>query len=270
MIVSASRRTDLPAFHADWFLERIRAGSVDVPNPRNPAQVRHVSLAPADVDCLVLWTKDPRPLMERLDELEAFPFYFLFSLNAYGTDVEPRVPPLAERVAAFRDLFAHLGPDRVVWRYDPVLLSERYAAVRHAESFEAVACQLEGCTTDCILSFLDEYPRVRGALAARGLRAPDAAEAQALAAVFADSARRHGMRLSACAEPYDLSGFGIRPARCVDPERIRRISGRAVPARKDPAQRPACGCAPSVDVGSYGTCGHGCVYCYAQRGGTVL
>ncbi len=265
MVISASRRTDVPAFHAEWLVERLRAGTVDVPNPFDPKRVRRVSLAPADVDCLVLWTKDPRPLMERLDALEAFPFYFQFSLNAYGRDVEPGVPPLDARVDAFLRLADRIGPERVVWRCDPVLLSPAHPPAFHEEAFAALAARLDGATDTCVLSFVDEYPRVRRAMRALGLRAPDPEEARALAASFAAAARPHGLALSACAEPLDLAPLGIPPARCVDPVRIRRISGRAVPDGKDKAQRPACGCAPSVDIGTYGTCGHGCVYCYAQR-----
>jgi hypothetical protein len=265
MVVSASRRTDVPAFHAEWLLTRIRDGAVDVPNPRNPRQVRRVDLTPDAVDAFVFWTKNPLPLMEYLDALAAFPYYFLFTLNSYGPDVEPGVPPLAQRIDAFLRLSDRLGPGRVVWRYDPVLLSDRYTTAFNVAGFAALASRLSGATDACILSFLDEYGRIRKGLRAGGLHTADEEEIRAIAAGFAASGRRHALALSTCAEAVDLSAFGIGHARCIDPERIRRISGRVVPSGKDPAQRPACGCAPSVDIGTYGTCRHGCVYCYAAR-----
>jgi len=265
VVVSASRRTDLPAFHADAFLSRVREGFADVPDPRNPAKVRRVPLTPDAVDAFVFWTKDPRPLMARLDELEAFPFYFQFTLNPYGVDVEPGVPPLGTRVETFLRLSERVGPDRVVWRYDPVLLSDRHDVSFHAESFEALAARLGGATDACVTSFLDTVPKARRSIHAHGLRAPSDEEILALAGAFAGSARRHGLSASTCAEAVDLSAFGIGHARCIDPARILRISGRRVPSRKDPGQRTACGCAPSVDIGTCGTCAHGCAYCYAAR-----
>ncbi len=128
MIVSASRRTDIPAFYAPWLERRLEDGFVLVRNPRNPAQVRRISLAPVDVDCFVFWTKDARPLSGLLDRLDdaGYPYYFQWTVTPYGSGLEPGIAPKEEILAAFRTLAGRLGPHRVVWRYDPVIVSEEY------------------------------------------------------------------------------------------------------------------------------------------------
>ena len=138
MIVSVSRRTDIPAFYSDWFIGRVRDGFCLVPNPFNKKQIARISLRPEDVDCFVFWSKNPRPLTRRLDELDrrGFRYYFLVTLNDYPPELEPALPDLGDRLAAFRDLADTLGPDRVVWRYDPIILSNRTDGAYHRRVFE--------------------------------------------------------------------------------------------------------------------------------------
>ena len=132
-VISASRRTDIPAFYGEWLLGRLRAGFVEVRNPYNPKQVKRVSLRAQDVDCLVLWTKNPDPLAGRLDELEKLcpRFYFQYTLNDYPRELEPSLASAAERIKTFTALAARLGPERVVWRYDPVIVSSHTDAGYH-------------------------------------------------------------------------------------------------------------------------------------------
>ena len=126
MIISASRRTDIPAFYAEWFFNRIKEGYVLVRNPMNYHQVSKISLSPAVVDGIVFWTKNPLPMMTRLDELREYPYYFQFTLTPYGKEMEPGLPSKkAVLIPVFRELSRKLGPDRLVWRYDPILLNPR-------------------------------------------------------------------------------------------------------------------------------------------------
>ena len=152
MIISASRRTDIPAYYPDWFYNRIRDGYVCVRNPMNFHQVSRISLSPDVVDGIVFWTKNPRPLMSRLEELRAYPFYFQFTLTPYGKDVEPGVPNKNDVILpAFQELSRQIGPERVIWRYDPILFTDRYTMDYHITFFSQLARRLEGYTRKCML-----------------------------------------------------------------------------------------------------------------------
>ena len=144
MILSASRRTDIPAFYTDWFLNRIKERYVLSRNPINPRQVSKIDLSPELIDCIVFWTKNPAPLIVRLKELEAYHYYFQFTLNAYEADVEPG---LASKHVSLVNTFMHLseriGKERVIWRYDPMLLTDRYTVLYHIQHFATLAAMLE-------------------------------------------------------------------------------------------------------------------------------
>lgn len=263
MIVSASRRTDIPAFHLPWLLNRLAAGFAMVRNPMNPKQIRRVELTPAAVDCIVFWSKNPAPLLEHIEELEAFgiPFGIGFTLNAYGNDLEPGVPLLRERIATFRALAQRLGPEKLVWRYDPIVFSPDYDAAFHRGKFRDVADELADCTLRCVTSFLDFYARTRRNLAGTPVREPALEECRALATELAAIAAGRGIRLEACAE----SGLDLPPAACIGREWVEAICGHKVDAPGDPGQRKLCNCLKSIDIGTPNCCPHGCLYCYANR-----
>ncbi len=265
MIVSASRRTDLPAFYSDWFFRRVKAGFALVRNPFRSSQVSRVSLLPQDVDCVVFWTKNPAPMLSRLDELEraGLPFYFQFTLTPYGKDLERNLPPKRELIGTFRKLSREIGPDRVVWRYDPVVCSPELTPEWHLRQFRSLCSALEGCTRECVFSFLDFYAKTKRNTAGLGLRPAPAAVMEHVVAGFAETAARYGLTLKTCCEAADFERFGIRRGACVDAEKVERITGRPLRARKDRGQRPGCRCAASADIGAYDTCRNGCVYCYA-------
>ncbi|SHI23540.1 protein of unknown function [Sporobacter termitidis DSM 10068] len=272
MIISASRRTDIPNYFSDWFFKRLEEEYVLVRNPMNPRQVSRVGLSTDEADGFVFWTKNPLPMLDKLERLGGRAYYFQFTLTAYGADAEPNVPSKNDVVIpAFRRLADAVGPDRVVWRYDPIFLSDKYSIDYHAEFFEKLAGRLEGYTTKCTVSFLDNYRHIERWMKSVGAAAPTDAHKDELARRLADSARRHGLTLDACAESIDLSRYGIGRARCVDAAVFEKILGCRLDIPKDKNQRPACGCAGSVDIGAYSTCLNGCAYCYANHAqGTVL
>lgn len=266
VIITASRRTDIPSFYSDWFFNRLKAKYLYVLNPFNPNQVRRLSLAPEDVDGIVFCTKNPLPMMDRLELLGAYAFYFQFTITAYGTDAEAGIPSKNDVIVpTFIRLADRLGPERVIWRYDPIFFSAKYTAELHAEFYERIAARLKGYTKKCIISFLDRYRHIDGRLKKHGFKEPDNDEIISLVQNLSASARRYGLELETCAESVDLSAFGIGHARCVDAALLEKLRGRRISAAKDRNQRPDCGCAESVDIGAYNTCRNGCVYCYANR-----
>jgi DNA repair photolyase len=270
VIISASRRTDIPAFYADWFMRRIRAGYCTVPNPFNPRQVARVSLTPADAPVIVFWTRDARPMLPHLAELRArgHACYVLYTILGMPRPFEPRTPAVEEAVATFRALAGELGADHVAWRYDPIVLSTVTDHAWHAAAHARLARALEGHTRRCIVSLLDLYRKVGRRLAAlesAGIRLLpwEASGGGRLMTTLAGQAAAHGMRIQSCAEAIDLRPFGIEAGACIEAAQLRDAHGAPVHAGRDASQRAACRCSLSRDVGVYDTCRFGCVYCYA-------
>lgn len=266
MVLSASRRTDIPCFYTPWLFRRLYAGEVLVRNPYRPTQVSRLLLSPETVDCIVFWTKDVGPMLPRLIELDqlGYRYYFQFTLTPYGRNLEPGMRPKGKILETFRALSDYVGPGRVLWRYDPVLLSGTYTLEAHRRAFEWLCGELEGLTERVTLSFVDLYARRGGS----NYRAPTEPEREELAAFFGEMALRHGLDPRACCEAGDFTAYGIRPASCIDQKVLERAAGRPVRLRKDRNQRPGCGCRESVDLGEYGTCPGGCAYCYANPRGS--
>ena len=272
MIISASRRTDLPAFYPDWLCNRLQAGFAYVRNPMNPKQVSKIALTPDVVDGIVFWTKNPSPVLPKLSALKEYAYYFQFTLTPYGTDVETNLPSKNDvLVPTFRRLSDTIGPRRVIWRYDPILVNPRYTAEYHIEYFETLARRLAGYTTTCIVSFLDFYRSTLHNTKDLGITDPTDEEKRALLSALSSIAQSYGLTMRACAEELDFRSCNVSPARCVDAALLGELSGIPLSSRKDPNQRPACGCTESIDIGMYNTCGNGCRYCYANhRAAAVL
>lgn len=254
MIVSASRRTDIPALYYDWFFKRLKAGCFGYRNPMNPKQEHKIYCD--EIDGFVFWTKNPAVMLKRLSELEGCKYYFQFTLNAYDEDIEPNIPELWKRINIFKALGKRIGRRGVIWRYDPVIFGGKYDIDFHAEKFSYLAGQLHEYTDTCIISFMDKC-RIK----VTGLDGGTEDMQRDLAGKFAETAEHYDLNLETCAERIDLSALGINHAHCVDSSRL----GITPAIGKDKSQREFCGCCKSVDIGEYDTCNHGCIYCYARH-----
>lgn len=262
MIISASRRTDIPSYYSQWFVNRLREGFLLIRNPYNPSRLTRLPLSPETTDCIVFWTKNPAPMEKNLGIVSdlGYNYYFQYTLTPYGETWESNLPPIEHRLDTLYRLSERIGPGRLVWRYDPVILDETFTVQFHLERFAALCEAIHACVDECIVSFVDVYRHLRSTLSPI-----DADQMRVLGKSFAGIAGNVGLKLAACSETVDLQEFGIRRASCIDRERIERIVGRAMRLKKDPGQRRECGCMESVDVGTYGTCLNGCRYCYATK-----
>lgn len=292
IIISASRSTDIPAFYADWFLERLKAGYSVWVNPFNQARYR-VSFA--DTRMIVFWSKNPKPMLERLDEVESLGFkqyYFQFTLNDYVTEgLEPNVPPVAERIDTFRHLARRIGKERVIWRFDPLLLSNYLTVDVLLEKIASIGHELQGATEKLVFSFADiqAYRKVGKNLSGTNCREFSSEEKIEFAKGLRDVNLSLGLEMATCAEDIDLSEYGIKHNKCVDDDLMVRlfhddaklmdfigaeydmIDGWTIKkSRKDKGQRKACGCIVSKDIGMYNTCPHLCRYCYANSSDNVV
>jgi len=273
LIISASRRTDIPAFYSQWFMNRICAGHCVVPNPFNPTQVARVALEPEQVEAIVFWTRNPRPLFPHLEELDqrGYRYYFQYTLMNNPRVMDPKTPAAKGALDTLRELSDRVGPARVVWRYDPIVFSSITDPEFHLKTYATLARALRSHTFRSVVSIVDLYPKLDARLRQlkdRGvtLTLPERLPAGRLASLMrtlASTAAENGMEITSCAETIDLAPYGIRPGKCIDDELIGRIFGIQVTGKKDPSQRKACGCVVSKDIGMYDTCPFGCLYCYA-------
>ncbi len=266
MILSVSRRTDIPSYYSDWFFNRLKEGFVYTRNPMKPHQVSRLTLSPDVVDCMVFWTKNPQPMLGRLAELEPYPYFFQFTLTGYGTDVETNVPNKKNvMIPIFQKLSEKIGSKRVIWRYDPILFSGVYTKEYHLQTFAQIAEALQGYTERCVISFVDRYAKNLKNMEALKTYDLGEQELREFAAKLGCIAHRSGMSIATCAENINLEDCGIQHSSCIDKTMVEDVIGCKIKASKDRNQRKECGCIESVDIGTYNTCRNGCKYCYANH-----
>jgi hypothetical protein len=270
VIISASCRTDIAAFYADWFYARLVAGRAVVRNPYS-GQPYTVDLRPESVSGIVFWTRNFGPMLGRLETLRGFgrPFVVQYTVTGYPRALEAAVIEPAKAVEQMRRLAGEVHPQCPVWRYDPIVTSSVTPADFHLANFERLAARLEGSVDEVVISFAQIYEKTRRNLNAAGRRhglqwedPPDETKLQ-LAARLGEISRARGMQLTVCTQPQYVTA-GSEEARCVDARRLSRIGG--VPLQvKLKGVRAGCACYESRDIGEYDTCPHGCAYCYAVR-----
>lgn len=276
LIISASRATDIPAFYADWFFRRFEKGYVRWRNPFS-GQDSYVSFA--NTRFIVFWSKNPAPLLSHLSTLKEREIgcYIQYTLNDYEAEgLEPSVPPLAQRIDTFRRFVDALGIGAVVWRFDPIILTDKINIDTLLHKIAHIADVLAGYTEKLVFSFadIDSYKKVSRNLRQSGInyREWDEESMRDFASrLSALNRNKWKFRLATCAERIDLSEYGIEHNRCIEPELISRfapdddiLQNFLYIARTDTGQRKACGCILSKDIGAYNTCPHGCLYCYAN------
>lgn len=253
-------------------MNRIRAGYCTVPNPFSAGQISYVSLKSEDVQAVVFWTRNPKPLMKYLPELDraGYRYYFQYTVIGYPASIDPKSPPLNVAVKTFRELSALIGKERVIWRYDPILFSNETSSEWHVKQISSLIEKLKSFTKRLVISFIDPYRKTKIRMEKErvgGFRlAPDAFEASVyneLIGWIGREAGNAGLEAQTCAEAADLEKLGIKHSKCIDDGLIRKIWGITVSGRKDPSQRKWCGCVTSKDIGVNNTCLFGCKYCYA-------
>ena len=262
MIINTGQRTDIPAFYADWFVNRLKAGFVLVRNPYNPRSVTRYRLSPEVVDLIGFCTKNPAPMLPHMDLLRPYGQFWYVTITPYGKEIEPGVPDKREVLDRFRRLSDIVGPDRMGWRYDPVFISGDYPAERHIRAFEYMAQTLSGYTRTAVISFVDLYektkrnfPEVRPVTAEQRLQ---------LGKAFVEIAGQYGMTVRPCGEGDELARFGADCSGCMTVAMYEQALGRRLKVPKTAPARKECACYLGGDIGAYNTCGHLCRYCYAN------
>lgn len=266
MILSVSRRTDIPNYYSEWFFNRIEEGYLYVRNPMSSRQVSKISLSPDKISCIVFWTKNPKEMMKRLDELDnkyKNRYYFQFTINGYGKEVEPNLPDIKERINTFQELSKKIGKDRVIWRYDPILLNKIYTIKYHINTFKDTAEKLRGYTNNVVINFIDLYEKTKRNT--KNLNLEEISENKMVEIVeeLKKIAKKNEMKIETCTDKIDLKDIGIDHATCINKDLIEQITNCELKVSKD-KQRNACECFKCDEVGKYNTCLNACKYCYAN------
>lgn len=263
MIINTGSRTDIPAYFSEWFYNRIKEGFVLVRNPYYPEQVTKFRLSPEVVDIICFCTKNPEPMFGRISELDVFSQFWFVTITPYGKEIEPGVPEKERVLDAFCRLAERNGKRAVGWRYDPVFLTDRYTLSFHIESFEKMARRLSGYTEQCVVSFIDLYEKTRRNFP--GVTEVRRAERETLVKEFAAIGKQYGMKICLCCEDRALERFGADASGCMTQAVLERAAGFPLDVPKGKAAvRKQCDCLLGNDIGVYNTCGHGCIYCYAN------
>ncbi len=267
MIVSCSRRTDIPAFYSEWFMNRLRDGYVCVRNPYNHNQISKIYLSREVVDCIVFWTKNSGPMMKDLDEIHelGYEYYFHFTITPYQTDIEPGLKDKKESVKNFIRLSEKIGKEKVILRYDPILFTPKYTIDYHEKAFEKLCKQVGMHTKKVVISFVDHYRKNHKKLIEADILEPEENQVRDLSVRLVKIASQYGLYLETCAEKYDLADLGIKHGACIDGSYIAELIGsKLINENRKDGNRALCGCMESIDIGQYDTCLHACTYCYAN------
>lgn len=264
MIINTGGRTDTVQYYTNWLLRRFSEGYVLSRNPLFPNKVTRYELSPDKVDCVVFCSKDYRPILPRLHEItDRFPTYFHYTITAYGKDVEPGVPSIEESIQTLTELAEQVGPRRIAWRYDPVLLTETYTIPRHLEIFEQMAEKLAPYIDRCIFSFVEMYRKLETNMPE--LIPLTESDRDALAQGLGAIAEKYGISIQTCGTNGDYTRYGIHASGCMTLDILGKANNIQFRDRKHKGLREGCHCIESRDIGAYDTCLNGCRYCYANK-----
>lgn len=262
MILSASRRTDIPCYYSEWFVNRLKAGYVLTRNPMNYAQLSRIPLTPDIVDCIVFWTKDAEnilPYLKTIDDL-GYKYYFQFTLTPYNNIIEKNLRDKSDIEDTFIFLSRQIGKERVLWRYDPIIINDTLTVEYHKEHFLRLCDKLNMYTKSVTISFVDIYSKLKTSL----IRKISDEETAQLSEFIGKTAKSYGLTAKSCCEA-NLTSYGINKSSCIDKNLIEKICGCPLELQKDKNQRDGCGCYESIDIGAYNTCFNVCIYCYANN-----
>lgn len=262
MIINTGQRTDIPAFYSEWFFNRIKEGYVYVRNPYYPSIINNYILDPKVVDCLCFCTKNPKPMLSRLDEIQAYRQFWFVTITPYSKDVELHVPAVNDVIISFRELSQIVGKKAIAWRYDPIFINQKYTIQYHIQAFEYIARALSNFTHRCVISFIDLYQKTKKNFP--NIKEVPLETQHYLAKEFSNIAKKYGIQIFTCVESQDLKQYGIDCDGCMTQKVLENALDIHLNLPKNHV-REGCTCVLGNDIGAYNTCLHGCLYCYANE-----
>ncbi len=261
MIINTGQRTDIPAFYSEWFYRRIQEGYVYVRNPYNPTRIRKYVLNPQVVDCICFCTKNPQPMLSKIDLLNEYRQFWYITITPYDREIEPYVPLVKNVIQSFQELSLKIGKNKVNWRYDPIFINEKYTVEYHIKAFQYIAKHLSQFTNRCVISFIDLYTKTKENFP-QVQEVPIHIQHQ-IVQEFSKIANFYHIQLYACLESKSFEQYGVICSGCMTKEVIEQALEIDLTIKPSKI-REGCVCLLGNDIGAYNTCLHGCLYCYAN------
>ena len=262
MILNTGNRTDIPAFFSDWFYSRIQEGYVCVRNPYFPNQVTKYRLDPQVIDIICFCTKNPKPMLSRLDLIKGYKQFWFVTITPYNQSIEPHVPNKNEIIRSFIELSKKIGSHCIGWRYDPIFLNDYYTIDYHLHSFEKMCQKLSGYTHQCVISFIDLYQKTKKNF--KDVQEVNENDQIYLCQKFVEIGKRYHIEIYTCHENETLKTTGVHTSGCMNQQIIEKALDCSLKLPKISEARQGCRCLLNNDIGVYNTCLHGCLYCYAN------
>ena len=257
MIISASRRTDIPSLHTKWFLNRLKEEYVITQNPISKNNFYKIPLNKNIVDIIVFWSKNPNiDFLKEVKDL-GYEFYLHFTITPYDKNIERNIPNKNLLIKNFQTISKLFGKEKIIWRYDPIILNDDFDTNYHINNFKNFADSLNGYTDECIFSFVQIYSKIKN-----NIKNINDDDKLLLIENIKEISEKNNIKLKSCSQYFD--NITIEKSACIDKERIQKILGYSIKEKKDKSQRKLCNCIESIDIGMYNTCTNGCIYCYAN------
>ena len=264
MLLNISGRTDIINYYSDWLFKRFEAGFAYSRNSLFQNSVRRYELTPEKVDCIIFGSKNYEPVLDRIHLItERFNTYFNYTITAYGKDIEPGVPEVETSIETFLALSKIVGARRLVWRYDPILLTGKYTVSRHIETFDYISERLAGRIDRCIFSFVEMYKKHETNLPE--LIAITPKEMDVIAGQLGAIAAKRGIVIQTCGPEENYARYGIETSGCVTLGMLAKANDLEFRSLKHKGFRKGCHCIESRDLGALNSCLNGCKYCYANK-----
>lgn len=264
MIINTGGRTDTVQYYTDWLLNRFNEGYVLSRNPLFPNKVTRYELTPDKVDCVVFCSKNYAPILPRIQEItDKFNTYFHYTITAYGKDIEPGVPTIDESIETLIKLSKIVGKQRISWRYDPVLLTEKYTIERHLETFEYMAEKIAPYIDRCVFSFVEMYKKLEYNMPE--IIPMNENDIKKIAQGLGSIAKKYDIHIQTCGTNGDFSEYDIHSSGCMTLDILEKANEIEFKKLKHKGMRQGCHCIESRDIGAYNTCLNGCKYCYANQ-----
>ena len=260
MIISASRRTDIPSLHTKWFLNRLKEEYVITQNPISKNNFYKIPLNKNIVDIIVFWSKNPNiDFLKEVRDL-GYEFYLHFTITPYNKNIERNIPDKNLLIKNFQIIIKLFGKEKIIWRYDPIILNDDFDANYHINNFKNFADSLNGYTDECIFSFVQIYSKIKN-----NIKNINDNDKLLLIENMKEISEKNNIKLKSCSQDFDnITNIRVEKSACIDKERIQKILGYYIKEKKDKSQRKLCNCIESIDIGIYNTCTNGCIYCYAN------
>lgn len=264
MIVNVGGRTDIVNYYSEWLMNRIKEGFAYSRNPLFPNNVSKISLNPKDVDCLMFCSKNYKPMLKYMKEInEKYRIICHYTITAYDRDVEPYVPSIDESIKTLIELSKIVGKEKILWRYDPILLTKKYTVEKHLETFEYMAKQIAPYVQRAIFSFVEMYKKLDYNMP-EIIPFKEEYKIKILEGIGKIS-KKYNLYIQTCGTDENYEQYGIHVSGCTTPEILEQANNVKYKNVKAKPMRKGCHCIPSIDIGAYDTCLNGCKYCYANK-----